>query len=190
MKILCFGDSNTYGFDPRSYFGGRYDTGKPWVDILAAKTNYEIENAGQNGLAIPHYEYEIDIYKKIFTNKSPDLLVIMLGSNDLLQGLSAKAVSARMSGFLSKLGIEKSKILLISPPAFTSGAWIPDEKTLDYSALLANFYSELSLKHCCHFVDSNQWKIPLCYDGVHFTEAGHKIFAENLYQKLLTLKEK
>ena len=25
MKILCFGDSNTYGYDPRGYFGGRYD---------------------------------------------------------------------------------------------------------------------------------------------------------------------
>ena len=24
MTLLCYGDSNTYGFDPRSYFGGRY----------------------------------------------------------------------------------------------------------------------------------------------------------------------
>ena len=24
MKVICFGDSNTYGYDPRSYFGGRY----------------------------------------------------------------------------------------------------------------------------------------------------------------------
>lgn len=24
MNVVCFGDSNTYGYDPRSYLGGRY----------------------------------------------------------------------------------------------------------------------------------------------------------------------
>ena len=24
QKILCYGDSNTYGYDPRAYLGGRY----------------------------------------------------------------------------------------------------------------------------------------------------------------------
>ena len=24
MKLWCFGDSNTYGCDPRGFFGGRY----------------------------------------------------------------------------------------------------------------------------------------------------------------------
>ena len=35
MKILCFGDSNTYGYDPRSYFGGRYPAQYRWGDLLA-----------------------------------------------------------------------------------------------------------------------------------------------------------
>ena len=34
MKILCFGDSNTYGYDPRSYFGGQYLAQHRWVDLL------------------------------------------------------------------------------------------------------------------------------------------------------------
>lgn len=25
MKVICFGDSNTYGYDPRPLDGGRYD---------------------------------------------------------------------------------------------------------------------------------------------------------------------
>ena len=25
MNVICFGDSNTYGYDPRSYLGGRGD---------------------------------------------------------------------------------------------------------------------------------------------------------------------
>ena len=24
MNVICFGDSNTYGYDPRSYLGGCY----------------------------------------------------------------------------------------------------------------------------------------------------------------------
>ena len=38
MKVICFGDSNTYGYDPRGYFGGRYDADSRWVDILATET--------------------------------------------------------------------------------------------------------------------------------------------------------
>ena len=37
MNVICFGDSNTYGYDPRSYFGGRYVTGWRGVDSLVAK---------------------------------------------------------------------------------------------------------------------------------------------------------
>ena len=28
MKVICYGDSNTYGYDPRDPLGGRYDM--PW----------------------------------------------------------------------------------------------------------------------------------------------------------------
>ena len=30
MKLWCFGDSNTYGYDPCGFFGGRYAA--PWLD--------------------------------------------------------------------------------------------------------------------------------------------------------------
>ena len=34
MNVICFGDSNTYGYDPRGYFGGRYDADSRWVDSV------------------------------------------------------------------------------------------------------------------------------------------------------------
>ena len=37
MQIVCFGDSNTYGYDPRSYLGSRYPADGRWVDLLAEK---------------------------------------------------------------------------------------------------------------------------------------------------------
>ena len=35
MEVICFGDSNTYGYDPQGYFGGRYDADSRWMSILA-----------------------------------------------------------------------------------------------------------------------------------------------------------
>ena len=78
MNIICFGDSNTYGYDPRGYFGGRYDTDCRWVDILAAETGWAVCNIGQNGREIPSAA-------PAFPDDT-DLLIVMLGTNDLLQG--------------------------------------------------------------------------------------------------------
>ena len=33
MRILCFGDSNTYGYDPRGFFADRYEARDRWVDL-------------------------------------------------------------------------------------------------------------------------------------------------------------
>ena len=38
MKVICYGDSNTYGYDPRGWLGGRYDAADRWPDILARRT--------------------------------------------------------------------------------------------------------------------------------------------------------
>ena len=189
MKVVCFGDSNTYGFDPRSYYGGRYGSESRWVDIIASKTGWQINNMGQNGLAIPDDEYEYRLYDSMLCNKDVGMLIIMLGSNDLLQGLSAKAVSARMNRFLARLTIAKGKILLVCPPAFKNGLWVPDDKTLEHSAHLAEYYRELAIKAGLSFADASVWGIPLCYDGVHFTESGHRLFAEKILEIILNYKE-
>ena len=44
MKVICYGDSNIYGFDPRGWLGERYGADDRWVDILARRTGWEILN--------------------------------------------------------------------------------------------------------------------------------------------------
>ena len=34
MTVTCFGDSNTYDYDPQSYFGGRYDADCQWAPLM------------------------------------------------------------------------------------------------------------------------------------------------------------
>ena len=46
MTLLCYGDSNTYGFDPRSYFGGRYPAEVRWTHRLAQATGWAYHASG------------------------------------------------------------------------------------------------------------------------------------------------
>lgn len=176
MKVICFGDSNTYGYDPRGYFGGRYDADSRWVDILAAETGWTVYNMGQNGREIPSAAPTLPA--------DTDLLIVMLGTNDLLQGCSPEQAAERLERFLSGIPLDRSKILLIAPPPVTLGAWVPSAKLIDDSHAFAQLYQALAEQIGIRFADAANWDISLAYDGVHFTEQGHKAFAAGLLEEL------
>lgn len=180
MKVICYGDSNTYGYDPRSYFGGRYGIDCRWVDILAHKTGWEIQNKGMNGREIPP--------KTISVPEDTDLLVVMLGTNDLLQGNSVRKIAKRMEAFLSSLPSEK--LLLIAPPPMKLGEWVPNQEWVDRSIQVAKTYRSLAEQLGIPFMDAGEWNVSLAHDGVHFTEEGHKAFAEGMYRELKNLNNK
>ena len=176
MKAICFGDSNTYGYDPRSYFGGRYDVDSRWVDILAAETGWEIRNMGQNGREIPSGAPDFPA--------DTDLLIVMLGTNDLLQGRSPEQAAERLERFLSGISLKQDKILLIAPPPVTLGEWVPSPQLIDDSHAFAQLCQALAERMGIRFADAGKWDISLTYDGVHFTEQGHKAFAAGLLEEL------
>ncbi|MFR4086483.1 MAG: GDSL-type esterase/lipase family protein [Dysosmobacter sp.] len=101
MKVICFGDSNTFGYDPRSYFGGRYDADSRWVDILATQKDWTISNMGQNGREIPSSAPSFPA--------DTDLMIVMLGINDLLQGRSPKQAAERLERFLSGITLDRRR---------------------------------------------------------------------------------
>jgi len=182
MKILCFGDSNTYGYDPRSYFGGQYPSEHCWVDLLAQRLGGTVINAGENGREIPRREGELQRFARMLSNQKPlDLLLVMLGGNDLLQGNSVGDVAQRMESFLTKISLEKNKIVLIAPPLMKPGTWVTNEQLLDDCVKLNAAYYSVAQKLGVRFVDTTNWDIDVTFDGVHYTEQGHRTFAENLY---------
>ena len=181
VRILCFGDSNTYGYDPRGYFGDRYGAEDRWVDLLAKQTGHECINAGTNGREIPRNPYAL----RLLTEHAPvDIFLVMLGTNDLLQGATAKEAAARMEAFLNQLLPHCKQILLVAPPPMKRGGWVPADELVAESIHLAEEYKLLAEKLNIPFVDTRHWNIELAFDGVHFTEAGHHTFAENLRKEL------
>jgi len=179
MKILCFGDSNTYGFDPRSYIGERYQAEFRWVDIVSMLSGRETINAGENGREIPHRHEEFSLYNRIYFSKNYDLNIIMLGGNDLMQGLSAIQVADRMEFFLSHLSVPAEKLLLIAPPEKKHGTWVTPQ-VIEQSSLLPALYKKLAMRLGIHFADASEWDVELAFDGVHFTEKGNICFAHKL----------
>lgn len=176
MNVVCFGDSNTYGYDPRSWIGGRYDPDSRWVDILAANTGWTVHNMGQNGREIPHTP-------PVFPQNT-HLLILMLGTNDLLQGRSPQEAAETLQHFVSGLSLDRKHILLIAPPPMALGDWVPNEALVQQSRQFARLYRDLATELGTLFADAGNWNVSLAYDGVHFTPQGHRAFAAGLLEAL------
>lgn len=182
--ILCFGDSNTFGCDPRSFCAERYPKDVRWTGLLAQIPGWHILESGVNGREIPHRPAELEAVRLLLEKDPPTDMVVMLGSNDLLQNpaFSAADTSARMAHFLEFIQTEQPLIHLVltAPPPMTYGTWVTQERLPEESAQLAVYYHTLAQHFGIRFADAGAWGIDLLFDGVHFSPAGHRAFAEGI----------
>ena len=188
-RILCYGDSNTYGYDPRSYLGGRYPKHIRWTGLLE-QAGWNVVNEGENGQEIPTREWHFQAVVHAVSRAAPvDVVAIMLGGNDLLQNaaFTAEDVAARMERFLRNLTahIVGVQLLLIAPPPMRPGEWVNESRLLTESARLSACYRTLAGTLGIGFADAGMWNVETAYDGVHFSEAGHAAFAKGLLNQLL-----
>jgi len=179
MNVICFGDSNTFGHDPRSPLGERYPADSRWVDLLAAKTAWNIKNEGMNGREIPRAAVSFP--------DSTDLLLVMLGTNDLLRGASVEEVVRRMGVFLGSLTLPRQRILLLAPPPMKLGDWVSEDRLVSDAECLAASLRALAGSLGIRFADAGRPAVPLAFDGVHFTPEGHRLFATRLCELLEVL---
>lgn len=187
-RILCFGDSNTFGYDPRSYFGERYPESVRWTGRLEAEDRV-ILNYGRNGMEIPTGGQAISVCREIVERERPDTVFVMLGSNDLLRnpGVSAEQIAFRMENFLSRLmeNLQGVEIFLIAPPPLCPGEWVRDERLVRCSGEIGNCYRRVAERLSVAFADAGAWGIDLAFDGVHFLPSGHHTFADQMERILL-----
>ena len=200
MKILCIGDSNTYGYDPRSFLGSRYPKDVRWTDNLYG---HDVINCGVNGMAVPD---DGAPFVAMIEKELPDVIIIMLGGNDLLLGRSADDTRDHMASFLDSIiqdaagapltkqsdvgkhGFNPSgraeRILLIAPPSFKTGEWVQSEAEIEESQRMCELYLNLASEKGCMFADADEWDIAISFDGVHFLPEGHMTFASKVAQFL------
>ena len=177
-RILCFGDSNTYGFDPRDPLEKRYPPQERWPDLLAERTGWDVVNLGLNGRTIPFRPRETEAAVAQIQKRLPaDCLLIMLGSNDALtmDCPSAGKIAARMDVFLSALRMAAPglPILLLSPPRVE----IPLAHIQELFWDMIPAFRAVAAKQGVSFASAGSWDLPLAADAVHFSAQAHMTFA-------------
>jgi len=97
--ILCYGDSNTWGYNPAT--GGRFSRDKRWTRVLVQELvdGYYVIEEGLNGRTTalsdpiegPHKNGKEYLVPCLESHQPLDLVTIMLGTNDLKKRFSLSA---------------------------------------------------------------------------------------------------
>lgn len=186
-KLILFGDSNTYGYDPRGFLGGRYPEEVRWTTHVkeALKDSYEIVEEGMNGRMLPELGY--GLFTTVIQGLSrEDVFVMMLGTNDILltNHPNVDATLQRLDSILSYVSKNcLATFILIAPPYISA---LDQEMQLyhDCSVEMNEGYMKLAKAHNIKAIDAGSWNIGTGYDGVHFSIEGHKKFSEFLLKSL------
>ena len=183
-RLVCYGDSNTYGYDARDVFGGRLPADQRWTDILARELGADVINCGLNGRTIPRYPRSLENDLRLIRRCTPiDFLIVMLGTNDILTDREPEDSAADMARLLSALGKElpAAETILCAPPMVSGLGEAYEARIASLSEAYAQIAKELGLRFC----GVSSWPIALASDGVHFSPAGHRTFAEYLKKELM-----
>lgn len=208
-RIVCFGDSNTWGYNPES--GSRYSDDIRWTKLLEKKLggDYRIIEEGQNGRTIANpdpWEWGtkcgMDQILPILESHMPmEALVIMLGSNDLKSkfGLPAPDIAGSLQNMLKSvrghlryyLNNPDLKILIIAPPAlgdnFASSPFaefFDEDSVVQKSKDISKWFELVAGQFGCEFLDATSQVTAGDVDSLHLSPEGHAKLAELVYQKI------
>ena len=170
-RIICFGDSNTFGYCTRPDGIGydRYDENTRWPCVLqkylgpeylifeegviGRNTSFDDPiREGMNGLKA--------VSSSVAAHEPVDLMIVMLGTNDVKERFQAgpDRIASGMERLLVKAAETPGwrngtpRILVMSPPR------ISREKNVEYhekSSALAGLYAGIAEKHGWAFLDAD-----------------------------------
>lgn len=212
MRILCFGDSNTWGYDPTN--GLRYEKHQRYTGILQElmKEDDIIEEGSNGRTFVLHDPYcdlanGKDVLPYLLKSHMPlDIVVIMLGTNDLKRQfhlcseMIARGAKTLIRMIKDPYANEKypiPDILLVSPIHLHEDIWKMDGSMLDYgkeeyenSTQLAKYLEEVAETYDCAFLDAARYAKASKVDGMHMDIDQHKQLAQAMACKLEEMKIK
>ncbi len=182
MKILCYGDSNTYGYNPQDFFGGTYRRMNRWPEILNDTYGYETVNKGLNGRELPYSDWQYDYLGKDIRAFRSDVLLVMLSTNDVLNNVPMDMIRTRAQNLCLwlKQNCKDTVPVIVIPVPCTAYGESSLSRCREAGELLRHAAEEKEIR----VIDTENWEIPLAYDGIHYTAEGHVIFAEKMNDAL------
>ena len=206
-RIVCFGDSNTWGYNPET--GERFDENTRWTALLQKKLGeeYQVVESGINGRTTSFDDSFRDYQNgrkglgySLMESKPIDLLIISLGTNDLkfagavgsAKGLDSLLRTARNSAILDSSNRPvfkgEEKILVVSP-IYLGEALDGNINSSFYgkyqdSLRLAELYHPICEKHHVQFLDASLYAEPSLTDHIHMDAENHAKLAAAIYGKV------
>ena len=221
-RILCYGDSNTWGTIPRwiesNVPSERYDKNTRWTGRIQTilGDGYEIIEEGLGGRTTI-YEPEDAPWKCgknylvpcLMSHRQLDLVVIMLGTNDLHQK-NIKMEEKNLGNGIRELieliqaskkagaGYVAPKILVIAPAEIKPSA--PRGRVKVYSEFYGDWgrhlsqmfpqvYEQVAKENDCYFLNGALYAEPSDGDGVHFMAESHLRLGDAVAEKIKEIFE-
>jgi lysophospholipase L1-like esterase len=192
FEVLCYGDSNTWGFDParRERFSGE----QRWPGVLQKTlgAGYHVIEEGLGGRTTV-WEDPIEGHKNgkeylipcLATHSPLDLVIIMLGTNDLKYRFSVTAQDiAAGAGILvdivNKSGTPKNaktpRVLLLAPPPLGKLTELKEmfEGGQEKSRRFSKHFKAVADMYGCQFFDSSTVIKSSDIDGIHLEKEAHQ----------------
>jgi lysophospholipase L1-like esterase len=203
FQILCYGDSNTWGFNPAN--GARHPFASRWTSVLAHAlgAGYHIIPEGMNGRTTV-FEDPVEpgrngleyLLPCLVSHKPLDAVVIMLGTNDTKErfGLLAVDIALGMKRLVKLVqasdcgpGGKAPRVGIIAPahvnPAIVSGVFTGGPAR---SALLAQEYANVAKELGCVFLDASRFVSCGMPDGIHLDAPGHRTLGTEVARWILS----
>ena len=208
-RILCFGDSNTWGYIPT---GGRYDEHTRWPmrmgELLGP--DYAVIEEGFNGRTCVNddpveggYKSGLNYLPPCLMSHNPlDVVVIMLGSNDTKRrfNLTPMTIGQSMMQLVRacKLyGMDQNgdapRIVIVAPPLIldnlmqTRHAECFGEQAIAVSKGLTAELRRVTKLLRCDYFDAAPYAEVSPLDAVHMTARGHIQLGEAMAEKIRTI---
>ena len=212
-KIVCYGDSNTHGYNSKTM--GRFNEEERWTCLLSKYlgNEYHVMEEGLEGRTTCYDDPLFEglngfryLYPCIMTHKPLDLLIIMLGTNDVKQRFAstpenvAKGMERLVQKALdTKVAFRnKPRVLIIAPPPIKPGyinSFVAGEMGAGCdkkSERLAPLYKEAAERLGCYFINASEIEgvdmYP--YDDMHLSLDAHKNLAKFLADYIPEIIEK
>jgi len=211
--ILCFGDSNTWGFIPESIteaYPRRHPRDVRWTGVMQRElgAEYHVVEEAQNGRTTVHDD-PINLHRNgriylpacLESQKPVDLVVLMLGTNDLKATynlppgeIAAGAAQLARMILASDAGpkAKPPKLLLVAPPLMGHMTHLPDvyEKLAGGQEKSARFpacYEAVAKALGCAYLNSQEFTTPSATDGIHLDAADHAKLGKAMAQAVKRL---
>lgn len=186
-RILCYGDSLTWGLDPQTGLRHGEDVRWPCVMQQALGPGFRAIEEGLGGRTTVFDDPGATVDKNgqralpvvLSTHQPLDLVILMLGTNDLKPGICGDPHAAA-DGMERLVQLVRSHawhaactapgILIVSPPLFAMTATgTPPRmgRRIEDSVQLSALYAALAAREDCGFFDAATVARPSGADGVH-----------------------